>query len=75
MEHVTAEFPDYDLAVVEKDIHEKVGDEALLKQLPKLAERVGGETDILLGSKHLRIHPQEVWRCEETGLSVAESSF
>ena len=75
MEHVTAEFPDYDLADVEKDIHEKIGDEALLKQLPKLAERVGGETDILLGSKYLRIHPREVWRCKETGLSVAESFF
>ena len=75
MEKVTAEFPDYDLADVEKDVREKIEDDSLLQQLPKLAQRVGGDTDILLGSKYLRFHPREVWRCDETGLSVADSVF
>ena len=75
MEQVTAEFPDYELSGVEADVREKINDASLLEKLPKLSGRVGGETDILLGSKYLRIHPREVWRCEETGLTVAESFF
>ena len=78
MEKVTLEFPDYDLTDVEKDVRKqcrRIGGEMLLQHLPKLASRVGGDTDILLGSKYLRIHPREVWRCEETGISVADSFF
>ena len=78
MENVTAEFPSYELAEVEKDVRERcqlTGGATLLQQVPQLASQVGGETDILLGSKYLRIHPREVWKCEETGLSVADSLF
>ena len=78
MENVTAEFPSYELAEVEKDVRERcqlTGGATLLDQVPQLASQVGGETDILLGSKYLRIHPREVWKCEETGLSVADSLF
>ena len=47
----------------------------MVDKLPKLAGSVGGETDILLGSKYLRIHPREVWCSEDTGLSIADSLF
>ena len=78
MDKVTAKLPDYDLTGVEKDVHEicrKEGGDELVQRLPKLASKVGGETDILLGSKYLKIHPKEVWSSEESGLSVAVSSF
>ena len=78
MEKVTAKLPEYDLTGVEKDVHEmcrKEGGDALVQKLPKLASKVGGETDILLGSKYLKIHPREVWQSEDSGLSVAHSSF
>ena len=78
MEKVTSEFPQYDLTDVERDIRWKVhtfGGDQLAQLLPKLPAQVGGETDILLGSKYLRIHPREMWRCEDTGLTVSDSLF
>ena len=35
---------------------------------------VGGETDILIGIKYLKYHPQKIWE-SSTGLLVSESSF
>ena len=78
MEKVTAEFPNYELRDVEREVRQQchnVGGETLLQKIPKLASYVGGETDILLGSKYLRVHPREVWRCEESGISVSDSFF
>ena len=69
MEKVTSEFPEYHLADVEGEIRQKCD------TIPKLSNVVGGETDILLGSKYLRFHPREVWRCEESGLTVSDSVF
>ena len=78
MDKVTAKLPEYNLEDVEKDVQEQcsqVGGQSLVDKLPKLAGSVGGETDILLGSKYLRIHPREVWCSEDTGLSIADSFF
>ena len=77
MDRVTTEFPKYALKEVEKDIKRKCridGGESLVKTIPKLSNEVGGDTDILIGSKYLRYHPRECWR-SETGLSVFDSFF
>ena len=78
MDKVTAALPEYDLSGVEKDVQEMCrteGGDELVEKLPKLANKVGGDTDILLGSKYLLVHPKEVWRSDKTGLSVADSFF
>ena len=78
MDKVTAALPEYDLSGVEKDVQEmcrKEGGDELVEKLPKLARKVGGDTDILLGSKYLKVHPREVWSSEQSGLSVADSFF
>ena len=48
LNRVTAEFPVYTLREVEKDVKKickKHGGETLVRKLPKLASKVGGETD------------------------------
>ena len=78
MEKVTMEFPNYELKDVESVLIEKcrnLGGDYLVQQVPKLSSFVGGDTDILLGSKYLRVHPRDIWRCEESGLSVSDSFF
>ena len=72
---ITSEFPTYGLENVEKDIHEafrKTGGSAY--QLPRLPNFVGGETDILLGSKFLKYFPKSVFQLE-SGLMISESKF
>ena len=78
MEQVTMEFPSYELKDVESGLIDKcrsLGGDYLVQQVPKLSSFVGGETDILLGSKYLKVHPREIWRCEDSGLSVSDSFF
>ena len=53
----------------------KTGGESMLQQIPKLASMVGGDTDILIGSKYLRYHPQEIWKSKDNGISVSDSLF
>ena len=69
---ITSEFPQYDLADVESDC--KRWSENVVKELPKLPSSVGGETDILIGSKYLRYFPKAVFE-HITGLSVYLSQF
>ena len=42
--------------------------------LPKLPKQVGGDTDILIGSKYLRYFPREIHKFE-SGLTICESVF
>ena len=45
-----------------------------VKFLLKLPSSVGGDTDILIGSKYLKIHPQLVWKAP-SGLTISDSLF
>ena len=77
LDRVTAEFRTYSLKTVEQDIRaacEQTGDASLLDRLPKLPAFVGGNTDILIGSKYLKIHPKQIWM-SPSGLTISESPF
>lgn len=75
LDDVTSEFPEYCLNEVEKDIKRQYRKEGKsLKDLPKLAKKVGGVTDILFGIKYLLYHPQLVWKAKN-GLSIFDSCF
>ena len=69
---ITSEFPRYDLAEVESDCQK--WSEGVVENLPKLPSSVGGETDILIGSKYLRYFPKVVFE-HITGLGVYLSQF
>ena len=76
LDRVTSIFPKYKLKEVERDIKEhckKQGDISL-DTLPKLSREVGGDTEILMGSKYLIYHPQEIWKLPR-GLTVFDSCF
>ena len=77
MPKITSEFPIYDLGTVEDDIIKKCknkGGHDLVKCLPKLPSKVGGDTDILLGIKYAKYFPKFVFECE-LGLGIFESCF
>ena len=77
LDRVTAEFGRFSLENVECDIHtacKNIGGSSLLKSLPKLPSSVGGDTDILIGSKYLKIHPQQIWKAP-SGLTISDSFF
>ena len=69
---ITSEFPIYELSDVESDC--QTWSKGVVDNLPKLPSSVGGETDILLGSKYLRYFPKVVFE-HITGLSVYLSQF
>ena len=69
---ITSEFPQYDLAEVESDCQN--WSKGVVENLPKLPSCVGGETDILIGSKYLRYFPKIVFE-HITGLGVYQSQF
>ena len=76
LDKVTATFPIFNLQEIEKDLRakcKKQDGESMLQKLPKLSKCVGGDTDILIGSRYSRCHPNEVWRVD--GLRVYDSSF
>ena len=77
LEKITAEFPRYDLSTVENDLikscKKSLGPKRA-KRLPKLPSNVGGETEILLGSKYLRYFPKMFFQCE-SGLGIYKSVF
>ena len=55
---ITCDFPVYELTGIEKDIREKcknIGGEELVSSLPRLPSKVGGDTEILMGSKFLSL--------------------
>ena len=70
---ITSEFPKYDLQEVETDL-KSWAEEIGIVDLPKLPTSVGGDVDILIGSKYLRYFPKIVFE-HETGLGIYESSF
>ena len=69
---ITSEFPTYPLSDVESDC--KKWSEGVVMDLPRLPASVGGETDILIGSKYLRYFPKIVFE-HITGLGVYLSKF
>ena len=73
---ITGKFPTYQLTNVENDIRQRCQEvsEPDFSQLPRLPKTVGGDTDILIGSKYLRYFPKEIHKFE-SGLTVCESMF
>ena len=73
---ITSEFPIYDLKTVEKDIRNKckATRRNLLKRLPKLPDSVGGNTDILIGTKYTKYFSKLIFETD-TGLEILESVF
>ena len=74
---ITTEFPTYDLGSVENEIRKncKQQNQNLVHRLPKLPRSgVGGDTDILIGSKYNRYFPKPIFKLE-TGLEIFESFF
>ena len=73
---ITGVFPTYELTNVENDIQQRCleSGEPDFSSLPKLPRKVGGDTDILIGSKYLRYFPKEIHKFE-SGLTICESVF
>ena len=73
---ITSEFPVYELGNIESHLKKKckTSKRHLLKRLPKLPSKVGGNTDILIGTKYAKYFPKLVFQTE-TGLGIFESSF
>ena len=63
---ITGAFPMYDLTNVESDIRQCCfeGDSQIFASLPTLSKKVGGETNIHIGSKYLRYIPREFHKFE-----------
>ena len=74
MTKITHRIPIYPLEEVESDLRSWCTDENSCRYLPKLSSKVGGETDILLGSKYLRYFPKLVYE-HESGLRIHKSVF
>ena len=75
LDKITSTFPTYPLSEVEKDIHaayKEAGKNP--RSLPKLAESVGGDTHIMIGSLFNKYFPEELFRLPN-GLSVYRSFF
>ena len=76
LETLTETFPEYQLKDrIEKDIqqsYQKAG--GYLHDLPILSEVVGGDTDMMIGSKYRCIYPIEIFRLP-SGLSICQSFF
>ena len=73
--HVTCRFPTYPLKEIEEDVratYQSLGKS--LDDLPRLSKYVGGETEIMLGSKYLKYHPKFVFEMP-CGLRVYRSCF
>ena len=56
-----------------KNMQETWG-ETLIRKLPKIAGKVGGETDILIGIKYVKYFPKDIIKLV-TGVTVYESVF
>ena len=73
MAKITSRLPVYPLGSVESDLIKWCAEDQG-PALPKLSTEVGGDTDILLGSKYLRYFPKLVYE-HGSGLRVHESLF
>ena len=76
LDRVTSKFPTYPLnGRVQADIVESYKAAGYdPKNLPKLPESVGGETDLIIGIKYLKYFPEVVFRLP-SGLTIYESPF
>ena len=75
LDKITSTFPTYSLSEVEKDIHKAYKEAGRNpKKLPKLAESVGGDTHIMIGSLYKKHYPKELFRLVN-GLSIYKSFF
>ena len=73
--NVTCRFPTYPLKEIEEDVrstYQSLGHS--LDDLPRLSKYVGGDTEIMLGSKYLKYHPKFVFEMP-CGLRVYRSCF
>ena len=71
---ITSDFPEYELTEVQKELNgcrQKGGSKFRLPRLPK---SVGGDTDLLIGSRYMRYFPKTVKRLQ-SGLEILKSSF
>ena len=72
---MTCRFPTYPLKEIEEDIratYQSLGKS--VDDLPRLSKYVGGETEIMLGSKYLKYHPKFVFEMP-CGMRVYRSCF
>ena len=75
LDKVTSTFDGFSLKAAEQDLREHyVRDGGDPKNLPKLLEFVGGDTDVMIGIKNNKYFPRELFRME-SGLAIYESQF
>jgi hypothetical protein len=76
LDKVTGKFPVFSLKTVEDDVkdhyQQKLGKDP--EELPRLPDKVGGETDIMIGIKYLKYFPKEIHKLSN-GLTIYESMF
>ena len=72
---ITADFPEYDLTDVQNDLKVcRQNGGKKFPRLPRLPKHVGGDTDLLIGSRYMRYFPKFVKRLQN-GLEILRSSF
>ena len=75
LDKVTTKFPIYPLKGVIRDLRAMCRDQGKAAfEIPKMPERVGGDTDILIGIKYAKYFPELIHMCP-TGLAVYKSAF
>ena len=76
VDNITEPFPFYPLNEVEKDFRTQIGKKkkGLVKNLPKLPEKVGGKVGVMIGKAYLKYFPKEIGRLE-SGLTLYRSMF
>ena len=63
LDKITSEIPKYRMEEVEKDIQREYQWKGLNpKGLPKLPNKVGGNTDLMLRIKYLKYFPKEIFQ-------------
>ena len=72
----TERFPHYPLkGEIEEDIHKSyLAEGGKVSKLPVLPDSIGGDTDIMMGSKYRKFFPKEIFRLP-SGLSICQSLF
>ena len=75
LDKITTTLPKYQLGDIEKDIHaayHSSGGE--VGELPRLPEFVGGDVDVMIGTKYNRYMPDQVFKMP-SGLAIHKSAF
>ena len=71
---ITIEFPEYDLTEVQKDFSASRQNGGKKCRFPNLPKNVGGDTDLLIGSRYLRYFPKMIKQLK-SGLQILKSVF